>query len=313
MKWMKGAAIAAALASAACSAQAAGWSEAQLLKDVRFLAADTLEGRLVGTPGSAKARAYLLDRMKSVGLEPAFSGSYEQHFEFTRRSSPKRVERGVNLVGMIRGSSDSDRVMVVTAHYDHLGVVKGQIHNGADDNASGVAALLALAQAFKARPPQHTIVFALVDAEEGGSALSTNGARTLVAHPPVPVERIALNFNMDMVSKNAKNELYAVGVHHWPFLKPTLDAVAKDAPVKLLQGHDRPEDGDQDWTLLSDHAAFHAAKIPWVYFGVEDHPEYHKPTDDYGTVPRDFFIRSVKTLETAARALDAQLDNLPAR
>lgn len=131
----------------------------------------------------------------------------------------------------------------------------------------------------------------------------------MAAAPPLPLARIALVLNLDMISKNAAGELYVSGAHHFPWLKPRFDQLAREAPVKLKQGHDGPPwKGSDDWTHGSDHYAFHQKGVPWVYFGVEDHPEYHQPTDQFATVPEDFFLRSVATVVTAARHFDDDLE-----
>ncbi|WP_309087936.1 M20/M25/M40 family metallo-hydrolase [Phenylobacterium sp.] len=292
------AAAAALLCLAASPAQ-----ESQALRDVRVLSADDMQGRAVGAPGSAKARTYLLERMRQVGLRPV-GGAFEHPFRIESRG---RAVAGVNLLGLIPGTSDTERVMVLSAHYDHLGVRGGQTYNGADDNASGVAAVLAIAEAFRERPPEHTVLVALWDGEEAGLA----GAKAFVTAPPIPMSRIALNMNLDMVGRGDKGELYVAGARHYPMLKPHLDAVAAEADVALKQGHDGPPwKGSDDWTFGSDHGAFHAAGVPFAYFGVEDHPDYHGPGDDFHKLPKDFYLRSVATLVKAARRFDANLGGI---
>ncbi|RYY39088.1 MAG: M28 family peptidase, partial [Sphingomonadales bacterium] len=125
------------LALAAALLTPAAASPDQLFEDVRILAADDMAGRLVGTPGSAKARAYLLGRMKAIGIEP-YGDGYEQPFTAQHKDA---ALNGINLIGRIRGTGASDRVLVIGAHYDHFGVRGGKVLNGADDNASGVATL----------------------------------------------------------------------------------------------------------------------------------------------------------------------------
>jgi len=110
-----------------------------------------------------------------------------------------------------------------------------------------------------------------------------------------------------MLSKNDKNELYAAGAFHRPFLEPMLNAVAAEAPVSLKLGHDDPALGSDDWTQQSDHGPFHEAGIPFVYFGVEDHEDYHQPSDDFETVPQDFFLRAIETVVMATETFDAEL------
>jgi Zn-dependent M28 family amino/carboxypeptidase len=191
---------------------------------------------------------------------------------------------------------------VLTAHYDHVGVRDGNIYNGADDNASGTAALLALAAHFKQNPPENSIIVAALDAEESG----LRGARAFVDSPPIERSAILANINMDMVSRNDAGELWVAGTHHYPQFLPLAEKVAKTAPVKLRIGHDRPGvTGQDDWTSSSDHGAFHEAKIPFLYLGVEDHADYHKPTDDAVRIKPDFFGRAVATVIQIVREVDS--------
>ncbi len=196
-----------------------------------------------------------------MGVRP-LGKTFERPFTFTSAGSGAR--KGINLVGVVPGSRNPDRYIVVTAHYDHLGVRAGQIFNGADDNASGVAALLAVGAHFSRTAPAHSLLLVATDAEE----LGLQGARALMRDPPVPVSSMIVNVNMDMVGRDPGNKLFATGVHHWPFLKPYLENAAQP-PVVLAFGHDTPGD-DEDWTQDSDHFVFHEAGIPWIYFGVED-------------------------------------------
>jgi Zn-dependent M28 family amino/carboxypeptidase len=133
---------------------------------------------------------------------------------------------------------------------------------------------------------------------------------TLVRSGEIDMDRIALNINFDMVSRSDVNELYVSGTYHSPGLVPFVEGLAEKAPVKLLMGHDRPEQGADDWTMLSDQAAFFEAGIPFLYFGVEDYADYHKPTDDFDLIPVDFFVNSADTLVMAAIEADRQLDTL---
>ena len=125
---------------------------AQLLEDVRVLSADAMEGRGTGTQGGAMARAYVVQRFAEAGLKP-FGASFEQPFELPGLAKGK----GANVVGYVKGTKYPERFIVVTAHYDHLGVSDGQIYNGADDNASGVAVLLQLAAHFAGARGRRTL------------------------------------------------------------------------------------------------------------------------------------------------------------
>lgn len=282
-------------------------AEDRLLDDVRILSADDMEGRMVGSAGGVKAREFLLGRLREIGLAPALGDGFEHAFE-TKRGG--QAVTGVNLLAIVEGTGASEHALVVMAHYDHVGVRNGEIFNGADDNASGVAALLAIATSLKQTPPRHDVILALVDAEEGG----LSGARAMVADPAFQrvLQRTVLAVNFDMLSRSDKNELYAAGAFHHVWLKPYLEAIAASAPVTLKQGHDDPALGKDDWTTQSDHMAFHEKGKPWVYFGVEDHPDYHRPTDDFAAIPQDFFRRSARTVELAVRTFDGNLADMAA-
>lgn len=270
---------------------------ARLMSDLSVLAADSMEGRRLGTPGGARARAFLVRSFTEIGLAAPRGG-----FTVAFGSGVAGI-RGANVVGMITGTTHADRCIVVSAHYDHLGVRDGVIYNGADDNASGTAAVLAMARWFKAHPPEHSIVFALFDGEEEGLL----GARAFVARPPVAIEKIVADVNLDMVSRNAKGELYAAGASANPALKPLLDSVAAIAPVTLLLGHDTGI-GEDNWIQQSDQGAFAVRKIPFVYFGVEDHPDYHRPGDKVAHIDAGFFFRSARTVAAFVRRLDRSRD-----
>ncbi|MHC2992893.1 peptidase M20 [Pontibacter sp. HJ8] len=252
----------------------------QLLRDVEVLSADSMEGRLSGSKGNKMAQQYITSRFQEIGLQP-YHNSYRHTFRL--ESKQVTVEEAVNLIGYIPGKSA--KAIVLTAHYDHVGVRKGETYNGADDNASGVAALFAAAAYFKKNKPYHTLIFAALDGEE----LGLRGAEAFLENPPLPLEQILLNVNMDMLSINQKGELYASGTYHYPALAPYLEQVAPRPQAKLLLGHDRPEQGENDWTRQSDHYQFYKRQIPFVYFGVEDHPYYHKPSDDFSNINSTFY------------------------
>lgn len=270
----------------------------RLMRDLQLLSADDMEGRSADRPAMTKVREYLEKRMAESGLMP-IGASMRQGFPITRRGSAETLP-GVNFIGQIKGKKHPDKYIVITAHYDHDGIRNGQIYNGADDNASGTAALLALAAHFKKKQPDHSLIFVAFDAEEKG----LQGSRYFVANMPVPKASVLVNVNMDMVARGDKGELYAAGSFLYPQLKPALLAAQKKSGIKLLLGHDDPKQGRDDWTNQSDQASFHREKIPFIYFGVEDHPDYHKPTDDFAKVPQDFYVKAVETIAEAVKQLD---------
>jgi len=274
----------------------------ELLEDLRILSADSMQGREASRAGMQKARDYIKRRFHESGILPLGS-TYEQEFRIVQRDKTETL-KGVNFIGFIKGAKRPDKYIVITAHYDHLGVRKGKIYNGADDNASGTASLFAIAKAINKEKLENSVIFIAFDAEETAS----QGSKYFVANLPVKKESIGLNINVDMVSRNTKGELWVAGAYANPFLRPTLEEAQKVARVKLMIGHDDPKEGrEYDWTFQSDQESFHAAKIPWIYFGVEDHKDYHKPTDDFVNIMPEFYVHAVETVLLTARLFDKEL------
>jgi hypothetical protein len=291
-----------ALLGGACAAQSPAPPSAavvttvdsvRLVDDLRFLSAAERGGRGVGTPGNAAAREFIRNAFDEAGLMSFTRGAVQ--------TFPVGDVTGTNIVGYVVGTERPGRFIVITAHYDHLGTRDGAIFHGADDNASGTAALLEIARQLVSDPPRHSVIFAAFDAEEAG----LRGARAFVADPPVPIDSIMLNVNMDMVSRNIAGELYVAGTFHYPVLAQPVAEVAARADLTLLTGHDSPDlPRSDDWTTMSDHAAFHEAGIPFVYFGVEDHPDYHQPTDTFENIDPRFFVRAAATVLDFVRDVD---------
>ncbi len=284
---------------------------AALLADVRTLASPEFGGRRTGTEGSQLAQAYIARRFEQIGIKP-FGAAYAMPFSFTaKRHGGDKTDfpSAANMVGHIRGSVHPERYIVVSAHYDHLGKQGRATYLGADDNASGVASMLAVAAHFKQHPPRNTIVFAAFDGEEVG----LQGAKVFVDKPPFPIKNVALNLNFDMVSRSDKNEIYAAGTRYTPLLKPLVEKAAAGSSVKVRFGHDSKVPGappDHDWTSSSDHGVFHKAGIPFLYFGVEDHADYHKPGDTFDKIEPTFFTDVARMLVATAAILDQNLDTL---
>jgi Zn-dependent M28 family amino/carboxypeptidase len=258
----------------------------RLMEAVRTLASPRFEGRRAGTPGNTAAREWIRDRFTSIGLVPV----------------TQTFEKGANVSAVCQGARPGAPAIVVSAHFDHLGVRDGRVFPGADDNASGVAVLLAVAEQCARAPFRHTIILAAFDAEEQGLL----GSAAFLRRPPVPRASIGLNVNLDMLGRSDRRELFAAGTYHWPGLKPSLEEVAGRSPIALVFGHDRPAQpgGPDDWTMESDHGTFHESGIPFVYFGVEDHADYHRPTDTADKIDRAFLVGAAETVLDAVRALD---------
>lgn len=273
----------------------------ELINDIRTLSSPEFEGRKVGTPGNKKAAEYIIKRFMDEELS-FYQDSFKHPFTFKNRRTEEL--KGTNLIGYIKGRSDD--VIVITAHYDHVGINGSDIYHGADDNASGVGALLAIADYFEDHKPRHTLLFIAFDAEEAG----LQGAFAFLKNPIVAKERIKLNVNMDMVGRNAKGEFYASGTYKHPEIKQIISKASRKTGVDLLFGHDLPGSGREDWTMQSDQGPFAQENIPFVYFGVEDHADYHKPTDTFDKIDQNFYHGSVMTILRSIIQLDKNLSKI---
>ncbi|MBI2836780.1 MAG: M28 family peptidase [Acidobacteria bacterium] len=284
----------------------------RLLADAQHLSDPSLEGRLTGTLGSHKAQEYIAHRFEEIGLR-TFADGYRQRFSFVRHSLkglllPSRPFKqaypdATNLIGYLPGETYRDSWIVLSAHYDHLGVKNGKLHPGADDNASGVAAILATATYFSQHQPEHSLLVAAFDAEEKG----LRGSYAFFDDPPVKPEQIALEINLDMVSRNDENQIYVCGTYQSPTLKALVEPLASRSSVQVLWGHDRPmwrAGLVENWVNLSDHGPFHDHGIPFLYFGVADHEDMHEPGDTFERLQPDFFVETTRLILHTAMECD---------
>ncbi|EDP98338.1 peptidase M20/M25/M40 family protein [Kordia algicida OT-1] len=260
-----------------------------LLKHIKELSSDAYEGRETGTKGAVKAKNYIITEFKKLGVKP-LGKTFEQSFPMPKTS---KIRQGENILGVIKGSEKPTEYIVISAHYDHEGIKNGKIYNGADDDASGISALIAFAEYFRKHPPKHSVILAAFDAEEKGLI----GSYYFVENSIVPKTQLKLNINMDMISRSEKKELFAVGPQHYSQYTSIIENVKTTGNISLKIDH-------KEWTFASDHAGFHKAKIPFIYFGVEDHKDYHKPTDDYENIHQEFFVDVVQTIITFFKKVD---------
>ncbi len=286
---------------------------ARMHDDLVTLASLPFEGRAPETPGSERAVRLIADRFAQLGLR-TFGDAYEKPFSFEhtsiralwRRNRPfrKTFTTTRNLIGYVPGTTNPDEIVVVSAHFDHLGLINGVMYPGADDNASGVSALLAIAAYVAAHPTARTVVFAAFDAEE----LGLRGAEAFVSALPFPRGRLRLNINADMIGRSDDGRLFVSGVRATPSLRPLVEAAAQTATVPIHIGHDRPmwlTGLLADWTSLSAHGAFHDAGVPFLYFGVEDHADVHQPTDTADRIGAAFHTASAEMVLSTLLAADA--------
>ncbi|MDP4530062.1 M28 family peptidase [Alkalimonas delamerensis] len=292
----------------------------RMLADLSWMAHPDREGRESGQPGALATRHWLLEHYQQIGLLPAGLEGYlheyevQEHIQFSglfrqRQRQIEAISNAANVLGSLPGKQPDLPAIAITAHYDHLGVRDGQIFHGADDNASGVAAMLELARYFAQYPTEHPLLFIALDSEEKG----LQGAVALFRDQAVKPSQLAFNVNLDMLSRDSERQLFAVGTYQHPWLHPILDQVQQQSSVRLMRAHDRPwwrAGRTENWVNSSDHGVFHRHGVPFIYFGVADHPDYHTPRDTSDRVDAAFYQAVTETVLDFIVKLDQQLTAL---
>ncbi len=260
--------------------------ENNLKADVEFLASDELQGRQTGSDGEKSAADYIAQRFDDLGLEEKGTNGYFQDFKFTPKTDPhseasftesedSRTVIGRNVLGYI--DNKAERTIVIGAHYDHLGygdlggsLFRGEekeIHNGADDNASGVAVMLNLAYRLRDHNKNNNYLFMAFSGEE----LGLLGSNFFVKNSTVPVDKINYMFNMDMVGRLTNEKTLAIyGTGTSPLFKQTV--MSNNETFKIIE--------NESGVGPSDHTSFYLGDIPVLHFFTGQHSDYHKPTDD---------------------------------
>ena len=265
---------------------------------IEFLAHDELEGREAGFRGGRVAREYIISRLRELEISPFFGDTYVQPFEAYKVDHQRKGRFQVhpdsiallkqdthqalkmnNVVGFIPGKK-SDEYVIVGAHYDHLGLdpylAGDQIYNGADDNASGVSAVLQIAKAFvlSGQQPERNVVFAFWDGEEKGLL----GSKYFVQESTI-LDQIKGYLNFDMIGRNNKPDQPKHVVYFYTEAYPVFGDWLKEDIKKYkldiepdYRAWDKPVGG-------SDNGSFAKHKIPIIWYHTDGHKDYHKPTD----------------------------------
>ena len=259
--------------------------EVSMQEDVRILASDSLSGRETGTEGARMAAEYLEKRMADLDLAPAGTESgYRQEFSFRNQTDPHAevsFEKasdssitGINLIGLL--DNGGSRTVVIGAHYDHLGMGgngslhrgEAAIHNGADDNASGVAVMLHLAKSLKqSETAKDNYLFIAFSGEEMGLL----GSNYFAKNPTLSLDEVPFMINLDMVGRMREDRTLSIsGTGTSPIWKQELNALNPGFKLVLSESGVGP----------SDHTSFYLQDIPVLHFFTGQHEDYHKPSDD---------------------------------
>uniref|UniRef100_UPI004048D199 M28 family peptidase n=1 Tax=Algoriphagus sp. TaxID=1872435 RepID=UPI004048D199 len=280
-----------------------------LKRDLTFLAADDLEGRAIGTIGEQKAAEYLAQEFEKLGLKPMGTNGFFQEFTVSKPSNPHEEAvigtdgagiTGRNVIGYL--DKKAEKTIVIGAHFDHLGM-GGQgslhrgdsaIHNGADDNASGTAALLALAKIFQSESLKSNILFIAFSGEENGLW----GSNYFVKNSTLDLKLVNYMINMDMVGRlNPEKSLAIHGVGTSPSFPSVLDPINTDS-LKLVPS--------ESGVGPSDHTSFYLQDLPVLHFFTGQHEDYHKPSDDSDKINYEGLVQVVRYISRLVVALDSE-------
>lgn len=262
-----------------CHFSSAQITEESLKKHIEFLASDKMKGRETGSKQNARAADYIEKAFKSYGLQPKGEVGYRQSFEAKVRKIVVQdsIRKAENIIGFL--DNGAEKTIVVGAHYDHLGhgtvggsrdtANIGKIHNGADDNASGVAGLLELAKYYSQNNIKESFNFLFIafGAEEWGLI----GSKYFTKNPTIPLKTIHWMLNMDMIGRyNPEDGLAIIGYGTSSEFPGIFEKVSTN--LKYNKGNDGSGGSDQ--------TSFYKKDIPVLFFHTGGHEDYHKSTDD---------------------------------
>lgn len=242
---------------------------------IEYLASPALRGRR--GEDARRAADYIRRHFDQCGLQPLFDGEWFQEIPGAADDDGRTAILGRNVAGWIPGSDPAlrDQFVIVSAHYDHLGMRDGQMYAGADDNASGVAMLLEVARQVSRLPvkPRRSMVFIGFDLEER----MLWGSRWFAAHPPWPLGQVALFITADMIGRSLGDlplpTVFVLGSEHAPAVKEALQQVETPRGLELaLLGVDLIG-------TRSDYGPFRDRRVPFLFFSTGEHPDYHTPRD----------------------------------
>lgn len=280
---------------------------------LEILASDSLEGRRSGTVGCDKAANYIAKEFKRIGLKPLDSAkSYLQHFEFSERAidtTKKEKTKTANVVGFIQGNDKKlkNEVVIIGGHYDHLGwggkhamdSVKA-IHYGADDNASGTAGLIELAEYFSKNKKKlkRSLLFIAFSGEEEG----LHGSIYYTKNPYLPLEKTQTMINMDMIGRMKDSILIVEGMGSSPYWKDLFSSL----DTQYFKMRYKP-----DGVGPSDHSSFYKKNIPVLFYFTGLHKDYHKASDTKDKVNYIGMNDALKLIRSSIEKIQAKADTVP--
>lgn len=277
-------------------------SPEDLKKHLYIVAADSMQGRNTGTEGQKKAGKYLISQYTANGISypNAADGWYQKvPSEFMARSFSPKLGDSENIWAFIEGSEKPEEILIVSAHYDHVGMKNGEVYNGADDDGSGTVALLEIAQAFMQAKkdgygPKRSILFLHVTGEEHG----LHGSRYYSEHPLYPIESTISDLNIDMIGRrdvehnSDGNYVYIIGSDRLSTDLHNINEAANNKYTHLKLDYTFNDRNDPNqFYFRSDHYNFAKKGIPIIFYFNGVHADYHKPGDTPDKIEYDLLSK----------------------
>lgn len=261
----------------------------ELKKHLYIVASDEMEGRDTGSEGQKKAGKYLIEQYEKMGVShpKSMTSFYQIVPKEALQGRRGNLPESENILAFVEGSEKPEEVIVISAHYDHVGMSNGEIYNGADDDGSGTVALLEIAEAFEmakksGNGPKRSVLFLHVTGEEHGLL----GSKYYAENPIFPMANTVANLNIDMIGRCdpgncGKDYVYVIGSEMLSSdLKKISEAANKSTTnLELNYKYDDPNDKERLY-YRSDHYNFAKNRVPVIFYFDGIHEDYHKPTDD---------------------------------
>ncbi len=278
-----------------------------LITHVTTLAADKMEGRRTGETGQKKAAAYIRDfyELQNISAAKGTSNYYQKvPSEFMQRPFSPTLSDSENVIAFIKGSEFPDQYIVLSAHYDHIGMANGEIYNGADDNASGTTAVLEIARVFQkavkeGKGPKRSVIFLHCTGEEYG----LHGSRFYTQYPLYPLEQTIANLNVDMIGRiddkhiGTGDYIYLVGADRLSKDLHNLSEATNKKYTNLILDYTYNDPNDREMIYYrSDHYNFAKNNVPAIFYYNGTHADYHKPTDTSDKIMYDAMLPRVQLI-----------------
>lgn len=297
--------------------------EELLLTHLQILSSDRFAGRKYLSQTSKLSQYYIAEQLKISGVLP-YQGHYYHHFDADLNAQSyigeesqeldQMLKFGTNIIGWVPGTSENNQTIVISAHFDHVGSIGNKVFNGADDNASGTATLIELANAIAKNPLNHNVIVLFTDGEESNLL----GSKAFAKNNKDVLKGLALNVNLDMIAGASSTKTLRY-LERGLSSSQTIEGqvvfkqINQMASIKVRKGFKQNQirgannGSARQWIYASDHGVFYRHKVPFIYYGVGTHKNYHTENDTFGNVNKAFYLAASQHIYRSLLQFDRHL------